>query len=945
MFSRGLEGAATGDAVQNCLERWTVLLRPVSEGLVREIAQLPPAEELSPTICKLLLLGIRNPNSRIAYASASAIGNRCASDGPGTEEERSNLRSGLQDIISDPPSGVAQAAALVALALGWRDDPLVLEILNDARGHAEACVRIVSLGDSLGVLNGAFSATSPDSEGDTKAISDTESEWLLEQIKVPFRLDFHDGLLIAAVSEAARGREWIREQLLDSLKSESDPYSRSEFIWEVVLNVMANDDRVVDLVCEQLRTKEHSRLYLRISMSGEQLLANAYPLESPRVHLVSAAIEDRLRKFRSGTGGRELRFLASVDQGPAMKEALLDDLVTSPWPHWAAEALTAHFRDHPDVHRALREMLMGEPVRASMIASVGIRILTTTETIPRLLGILRDLSKAVGSAQGRNDIVASSLVQACKEQEIESGPEIDLIADEALRLMPTTPHPIHGDARHLLAVGMFPAAASKMAVAELGQGEDLPLELYLGAFRHDPLLIKPYLEGASTVLRSLPPFLRSRVCQSLADRAVSPALVLHLTRRWADEESRPNKTVASIAFHRALLRSKEEGDLDDKRWSLAMDHLRDQAVRYGWDDAARRSGAWVGMCICGQSSILRGCAETNGEPFPAGVALDDVIYGPDRALLQQIALNWEDLRRELGETLLVRLSGIRERNSLSDVWNSLALVADQNIQLQQELEVAVSDDPTLLKRNGVLVWFVTRGSGSAEIVADALISRLVEVDDPRENLVSILQAEFERIDFDREELRGRLENALQGGTLDIGNPALESLAVLFPEHTVVQEAWSEISERLNSRPESGGPGVNSHTYFAVAYAATESSEVLSLINSDFSRLAKAGHTYFDDLLTRHAAQRLRRDSAAANMVRECVMDPETSDSRAAQLVSLLVESVGLDEDLLLEVERRICAQDGVILAPVIRDHATSATLSVRTIFIRVADTSLDVRST
>ena len=941
----GLEGAATGDTVQECLERWTLLLRPVSEGLIREIAQLSPAGELSPTICKLLLLGLRNPNSWIAYASAGAIATRVASDGPGTEQERSNLRSGLLSILSDPPSGLAQAAALVALALEWRDEPLVVDILNEARGHAEASVRIVSLGDSLGVLNATFSATPPDSERDTQGVNDTECEWLLKQIQGHNRMDLHDGLLIATVSEAARGRDWIRENLFDSLMSDSGSYSRSEMIWDIALNVMSDDERVVDLVCEQLRSEEHSRLALRISTGGQKLLAKAYPPESPQAHLVSAAIEDRLRQFGAGAGGPDLSFLASVYQGPVMKEVLLEDLRTSPWPHWAAEALTAHFRDHPDVHRALREMLMGEPLRASMIASVGIRILTTTETIPRLLGILRDLSKAGESAQGRYDIVASSLVQACKEQDIESGPEIDSIADEALRLMPTTPHPLHGDARHLLAVGMFPAAASKMAVAELGQGEDLPLELYLGAFRHDPLLVKPYLEGASTVLRSLPPFLRSRVCQSLADRAVSPALVLHLTRRWADEESRPNTTVASTAFHRALLRSKEEGDLDDKRWSLAMDHLREQALRYGWNDEARRRGAWVGACVCGELSIFTNLKETNGKASPVRVDLDDFLYGPDRALLQQIALNWEDLRRELGETLLVRLSGIRERNSLSDVWNSLALVADQNIQLQQELEVAVSDDPALLQRNGVLIWFVTRASSSAEAVADALVSHIEEVVDPSENLVSILVAEFERIGLDREDLRDRLENALRGDRLDFENPALESLAVLFHEHTTVRQAWREILELLATGPDGGGQGVRAHAYFAVAYAAAESWEVLSQIDSDVKRLAMTGHTYFDHLFTRHVTQRLRRDSVAANTVRECVMDPETSDSRAAQLVSLLVESVGLDEDLLLEVERRICAQDDVILAPVVRDHATSATLSVRTIFIRVADTSLDVQST
>ena len=102
----GLEGAATGDTVRDCLERWTLLLRPMSEGLVREIAQLSPDEELSPIICKLLLLAVRNPNSWIAYASASAIASRFANDGPGTDQERSNLRSGLLDILSDPPPGL-----------------------------------------------------------------------------------------------------------------------------------------------------------------------------------------------------------------------------------------------------------------------------------------------------------------------------------------------------------------------------------------------------------------------------------------------------------------------------------------------------------------------------------------------------------------------------------------------------------------------------------------------------------------------------------------------------------------------------------------------------------------------------------------------------------------------------------------------------------------------
>ena len=491
-------------------------------------------------------MGVRNPNSRIAYASASAIASRCASDGRSTEQERIQLRAGLLNVLSDPPTGIAQAAALLALALEWRDEQIVVDVLKEARGHTDASVRMVALGDSLSVLRATFSATSPETERYAQELSDAECEWLLAQIQSFDSIDLHDGLLTATVSEVASEREWIFEKLFDDLTSDSGPYSRRELIWDVVLRAMANDDRVVDLVCEQLRSDINSRFIRRVSTGGGQLLVNAYPPDSPQAHLVSGAIEDRLRKFGVETGGPELFFLASVDQGPMMKEVLLEDLTTSPWPHWAAEALTVHFSDHPDVLNELRSMLMGDPVRASKIANVGTRILTTTEIIPRLLEILRDLSVATEASQGRYDIVASSLVQACKEQDIESGPELDSISSEALRLMPSIPHPLHGDSRHELAVGLYPALASKAALANLEKAEDLPFELYLRAFGHAPQIVKPYLEGASKVIQSLPPFLRSRVCQSLADRAVSPDLVLHLTRRWADEEFRPNKSVASL---------------------------------------------------------------------------------------------------------------------------------------------------------------------------------------------------------------------------------------------------------------------------------------------------------------------------------------------------------------------------------------------------------------
>ena len=48
--------------------------------------------------------------------------------------------------------------------------------------------------------------------------------------------------------------------LVESLKSMAEPYSSYDLIWPVALSVLADDDRVVDIVCDQLRSKEHSSL-------------------------------------------------------------------------------------------------------------------------------------------------------------------------------------------------------------------------------------------------------------------------------------------------------------------------------------------------------------------------------------------------------------------------------------------------------------------------------------------------------------------------------------------------------------------------------------------------------------------------------------------------------------------------------------------------------------
>ena len=108
-----------------------------------------------------------------------------------------------------------------------------------------------------------------------------------------------------------------------------EPYISSDLIWPIVLNVFADDERVVDIVCDQLRRGERSSLNRAIMTYRDRPLVLPYPPESPHHGRVAAAIEDQLRSFKTPDSGLELFRLAAVDRGPVMKGSLLDELAAS----------------------------------------------------------------------------------------------------------------------------------------------------------------------------------------------------------------------------------------------------------------------------------------------------------------------------------------------------------------------------------------------------------------------------------------------------------------------------------------------------------------------------------------------------------------------------------------------------------------------------------------
>ena len=651
----GVEGVATQGIVQACLERWTVLTRHASEELIWAVAELPPGPNVSELVCRLLLFAIQQPSPWIAYASASAIASRCSAASTNSAEERNRLRAGLLSILSNPPSGLAQGAAVAALALEWRDDLLVVKILYQAREHTQDGVRLVSLCDALGVLRTTLLGESPSGSREySQGLSDLDREWLVDLVvnQRLYRWDISRELLVAAASEAVRDQHAVLPTLIDAVKTSEEYYAVPDLVWSVMLRAFADQETVVDVVCDLLRSERLLHFSAATMFDDEHLLHLAYPPTSPYSSRVAAAIEERLDSSLLRIDERSLFLLAAVDRGPRMKQALLRDLRRSNLPHWAAWALVQYFGDHQDVLATLRTALTGSAIQASRIANVASRVLGSEELIPRLLEMLRDLQATLGTHEARPDFVVSALTNACREQGISSGPELDCIAEQVLVLMPDTVHPTIGDQRYDVAAEFYPSLAAQEKLTELANLGDRPLEPYLRAFKDDPDRVEPLLIEASGIVGALPPYLRARVCQFLADRHISPNLVMRLTSRWADEVSELNKSVASLAFHRALLRAKQEKLIGDDQWEEAMDNLADQAAARGFDGEAQQRSAWVGMCVCANWSMLTRLVEPGDDPAPNKVQLLSLLNGPDTTLLQQLASKWPDLRTEFGDQLL-----------------------------------------------------------------------------------------------------------------------------------------------------------------------------------------------------------------------------------------------------------------------------------------------------
>jgi hypothetical protein len=932
----GLNNNATHNVVDECVRRWAIQTCRPSANMLWHVAQLTADVQISTAIIHTLLHGMRRPDISLAFGAANAIINRYSDVGTGNEFERTIIKEGLIKLISDPPSGISQSAALAAFIIIWREDALVNDFIQEARSSSDDMVRLVALAELLGILAPYFNSKKIERGANT--LQEHERSWLLDHLESSYgTYNMDNGLLVSCVVHFLKVNPSELGNVLELMKIKRG--ANCGFVWEVAIRAFPDNDHVINNVCKLLRSDEH--LFPLRGLSGGAEILHIYADPSPQNDIISKAVEDHLLKFGHKLLDRGLLPFADVYRGPVLKNILISGLKDSSIPHWCSLALGRYFAQDEDVKKELKELLMGDTVQASRIANAAIVFLNPYIAARRLLDILRDIYIDEKHKVGRTDIVVDALIEVCDENEMTSGDIGESIASEALEILSCFKDlTVMFDARVIdlmldIAAAFHSTPSAKVqlkAMTEEGSNHIIP---FLHVYRNKPEKVNIFLNKAFDIMRSLPVQMKINLCHSLSDLYFSHECVMDATKCWADEISDQCKSYASQAYHRALIVAKNNGMIDDEKVLQAKDKLKQELSCYGPDYEARRRAAWVGMCILSDWSLLDGLYETIGESAPVQANLGSYKF-PDVILLHQIGLNWNRVKLHLGDDFLNRLSGRHAQNPIRETWGFLSVIASQYTEIGRALEMAVEGNCELLNDDNILIWYLSQLNKNLDVATIALTNSIKTSENNLRGSIDMLIAEPEYIGIARDELKPILEINATGeeSRNDYGNRSLEALAILFPKHNLVEEAWSAISKSKEN-----GCRINYHpqTYFSIIYSCIENDNLLHQLRHDIDRLNNSGNIMFGEAISKHVSFRLKRDNEVAQLISEAIIDPATSDGEAAVLSSLLSASIPLPSDVVENLKHRLDAQMKVDFASIVCDVAIFTSMPVKNLLIRVIE--------
>jgi hypothetical protein len=910
-----------GRLLRERLRRWTLAPHPVPPGLFHHLGRAASDSELGQPLWPVLVAALAMEDPACAASAAIALAGRYGATGS------AQARDGVLRALRNAATASHAAIALGCLVLAWPSDPATQEMVTWGRRQQALPVRVTALGAVLGVLRRALTtAGAPECPvPGAQPVSQDERNWLISLLH---SRDEHDSMwrLVTAHALATVLRDdpvaWqkARDESLEILDKQHDTLGDRGLAWATILLCRPEDPAILGFVCGIFRTDPHYVHFL-----GHAPLPTAYKGHPS----VAQAIEDSLHANPHAYMDSQLHALASIDHGPAMKNALLESLTSSPFPHWAAGALATYWEDDEEARTALRTVLEGEPVRASYAAPAAERVLGREAAVSRMLALLA--MPRNGQQRIRADIIAIALADIYRDESGVPGTDADRVAAACLEHLPYPGNEYEATAESEIVTALGATQAARDRARSMLARPQIPLTTLTAGYARDPEALRPILRRLNEAFPSLPAQLRAYLCALLRDSAADRPLARDLTRQWADDPDDQVAVAASAAFHTHLRHDHDGGTLPPAEWDAALAAIRREAVRRSFRRWGRQRGAWTGALLLDRLSALD---DLRGGQVPARLNLGDTLGPADMTLLSAVADGWPALRAHFGDQLLTWLSEDSLFNhDNGTTWNYLALVADRQHLLGGELARAVADQPALLDNDGVLAWYASAHRGD-ENLTDILISRLDDGTNARA-LASMLLADPRDLGLAPDTVQERLRSLFHPDRLwypPFQSGALETLSDGFPDDELVRKIWDMIAD---ARKRGEPAGMHPRTYYALAYAAVPAEELLDLLARDTERMAAWGDTYFDTHFSRAITRRLRRDVGARAEIEAFILTPGTADAPASCFASLTAAAFPLSDELAGNLTTRLQQQLRLPAPDMTHDYLSGSDIPVPVLLLQI----------
>ena len=723
--------------------RWLTATRPFPAPALYALHDLPIPDTRATAI---LIHCLRNASAEVRANAAGAYAHRFGhpskpvshitlhsvhsdAPAPATRPDRGDGWKPLIELIRQGPTVGAQAAGILALALGWPDDPQTQEHLQWGRRQASTTVRITAL-----YLSVYCNSEAPIRE----LFSSDEVAWIMEHLRDERRQPEHGWptmtheLVERAVAEAGPAeREKIADFALETLRHNGATSGNRSLAWLLACGPLSDDDRLRDWVISELTSDdEHALILYNLT-----LIPQSWRRHPATVEALASYVQREIPRD-VGEGAVPLARTLPATQYRDMLLKGLDALR----PRVAAEQLFTDFGEDEQVLRELHERLTDD-VKTARLSSLALKVLGVEAGFARILSLLNssheDDSELRGEAQvvlagsvatAWRDIRATAARQAGEKtttngaaaaegpnsaggpavaaEEPNSAHSQDLAAEhmaQARRVFAT-----YSDEDVCAACSRVSTTGLDWHIPEIIRTwPDLTVDYAIDALKNDRHVMEGIADtihaavlrahaGASNpeservlgvaldLMLCLEPALREVLAHELCRSTLTPAELLDVLAAWkTDQDDGVRRTVTvgltlHLVRHQALTKAVgstvEIPELTQWRRSVRAD-----LCGYGRAFDENRQNAWISMLLLGDLTLIDEQQETIGDPIPPGVRLTNIHGDPDDLLVTLIAQNWHKLQEHFGDDLLRRLSGSRvlsDPTRTRKAVDALASVAD-----------------------------------------------------------------------------------------------------------------------------------------------------------------------------------------------------------------------------------------------------------------------------